>query len=426
MLEALGIGADLHWDARLAAAANAGVDLPWDVSWRARGSGGSPLTESLVRGMLPDEFPESKALRSYHFLPDRAAVERDFAVLFSEGGSTETALFAAAQLGPEKIEALGGEERLQALLEPVRGQPEFVRLAARLNLTGLGGELVRFIAAHPEHAEAVTAARLLLGERNQFAGVVRDASSPGRASAVIRALGRIGNREAARFLVGELQRKSIPPERERMLVSALAASGTGGRELVKLAERGRLRADLHFVAAGALARSPDARLRNAAKTAFDVPAPAGAEKLPSVAGLMARNGDASAGEAAYTKAACITCHRVGGEGIDFGPDLTEIGNKLSREALFEAILYPSAGISHGFQGLVVTTKDGSRYSGYATGETDGQLTMRLPGGVQRTFPKDDITVREPMEVSLMPPGLTAGLSVEELVDLVAYLQSLQG
>lgn len=37
---------------------------------------------------------------------------------------------------------------------------------------------------------------------------------------------------------------------------------------------------------------------------------------------------------------CNKCHLVRGEGKQIGPDLTEIGSKLSREAMFESILYP--------------------------------------------------------------------------------------
>ena len=196
--------------------------------------------------------------------------------------------------------------------------------------------------------------------------------------------------------------------------------------MIKLAEQGGLADDLHFVAAGAIARSPDQGLRNAAKGKFRVPAAAGAEKLPPVAELIAMKGNAANGKPVYTKAACITCHKVKGEGIDFGPALTEIGNKLSVEAMYESILFPNAGISHGFHGLAIKTKQGGIFSGYSTGETEAELTLRLPGGVQQAIKKSDITSREEMEISLMPPGLAGAMTEQELIDLVAYLQSLKG
>lgn len=422
MLEALGIGADLHWDARLVAA----DDPPIDVLWRSRGSGGSPLVRTMVRGSLPDGFSEEKALRSLHFLPNKEAVAKDYEVLFTDGNG-EVALYAAAQLGPDKVKNIeGGEERLNALIEPVRGKAELVSLVDRLNLRGFGLELVSFISENPNTGEAVTAAKLLMKDRGYLEGVLRDSENAERAASVANALGRSGDRGAAGLMINELKRKETTPEMARIFVSALANSGTGGRELVKLAEQGNLADYLHFLAAGAIARNPDQGLRNVAKGKFKVPAAAGAEKLPPVAELIAMKGNAEAGKPFYTTAACITCHKVSGEGTDFGPDLTEIGNKLSREAMYEAILFPSAAISHGFHGLAIETKDGGAFSGYATGETDEELTLRLSGGVQQAIKKSNIKSRAEMEVSLMPPGLVGSLTAQQLADLVAYLESLKG
>ncbi|MEM7013223.1 MAG: PVC-type heme-binding CxxCH protein, partial [Verrucomicrobiota bacterium] len=420
-LEALGIGADLHWDARLAAA----EDLSFDVLWRSRGSGGSPLVRTMVRGTLPHGFSEEKALRSLHFLPNKEAVARDYEVLFTDGNG-EVALYAAAQLGSNKIKSIeGGEAHLNRLIEPMRGKAEFVALVDRLNLRGFGLELVDYISKNPNAGESATAARLLLRDRGYLEGVLRDAENADRAAAVANALGRSGDRGAAGVLVNEINRQETAPAQARVFVSALANSGTGGRELVKLAEQGKLADDLHFIAAAAIARSPDGGLRKAAEGKFKVPAATGAEKLPPVAELIAMKANAGNGKPAYSKAACITCHKVGGEGIDFGPDLSGIGNKLSKEAMIEAVLFPNAGISHGFHGLTIKTKDGAVFSGYSTGETDDTLSLRIPGGVIQAIKKDNIASREEMEQSLMPPGLAAALTAQEFVDLVAFLQSLK-
>ena len=41
---------------------------------------------------------------------------------------------------------------------------------------------------------------------------------------------------------------------------------------------------------------------------------------------------------------CSKCHQINGTGTDFGPNLSEIGAKLAKKALYETILDPSAGI----------------------------------------------------------------------------------
>jgi putative heme-binding domain-containing protein len=116
---------------------------------------------------------------------------------------------------------------------------------------------------------------------------------------------------------------------------------------------------------------------------------------------------------------------VKGKGIDFGPDLTEIGDKLSVEALYEAILYPNNAISHGFHGVVITQKDDTQFGGYLVSETDDSLSLRMPGGVTQSIAVTDVKKRESMELSLMPAGLAATLSTQELADLVAYLRTLK-
>ncbi len=114
-----------------------------------------------------------------------------------------------------------------------------------------------------------------------------------------------------------------------------------------------------------------------------------------------------------------------GEGLNFGPDLTEIGNKLPPEALFESILYPSNGISHGYHGEAVTLTSGEELVGLLISETADTLSLRMPGGIARDIPTGEVKTRVALELSLMPPGLAALLDTQEFADLVAYLSSLK-
>ena len=127
----------------------------------------------------------------------------------------------------------------------------------------------------------------------------------------------------------------------------------------------------------------------------------------------------------YEKAKCITCHIVRGQGTDFGPDLSEIGDKLSREAMLTSILDPSFGILKGYEGVLVEHEGGEVIEGYVIGETADALTMRLAGGVRRKVPKSEIQSREVQEQSLMTPGLQRALTEHELVDLIEFLATLR-
>lgn len=417
-LEALGIGADLFWDKRLAALENPSSE----IIWRSRGKNSA---QQIADVLIADPKVGEKYVRALHFQADKEAQKAAYEKLFQKG-VPEYALFAAGQLGADSVKNLdGGQARLDALLAPIRGKAEFVKLAEKLNLTGFPDELAGFISANPNAAESVIAARLLLRNRGKLSEYLRDAKDAQRASAIARALGKTGDRSVGGLLVGELKRKQTASPLKIEIVNALAMNGRSGRELLKIAQSGQLDDGLKPVAALAFARSPDAGLRNEAAKILPVPKAAGAENFPSLAEIVKKKGDAKKGAELFAKATCNTCHRVKGQGIDFGPDLSQIGNKLSREAMFESILYPSVGISHGFHGVSVTKKDGVALVGYITGETDGELQLRLPGGVDQNVPKKDIAKRTDLEQSLMPPGLAAVVGLDGLVDLVTWLQTLK-
>ena len=113
------------------------------------------------------------------------------------------------------------------------------------------------------------------------------------------------------------------------------------------------------------------------------------------------------------------------EGVDFGPNLSEIGTKLAKEAIYDSILNPSAGISFGFEGWSIRMKDGNAFVGLITSETETELSLKVPGGIVQKCAKADITGRDKLNVSLMTPNLHTVMSQDHLVNLVEYLSSLK-
>lgn len=422
-IEALGIGADLTWATRLAAAQNLPADVSARLLWRSR----APESAARIAQAALTAIDAAPLLRALDFQADPAARELAYATLFAQG-KPETALYAAGKLGSGGLAKVdGGSSRLDSLLAPIRGTAEFVDLAEKFHLRGFESELAAFIVAHPEDAKAVTAARLLLEDGGASGKLLQPGSVQEipKARSLVSAFGKVGDRGSSSLLVSRLTSKDCPAELKRDLVNALAMSPTGGRELLKAAREGRLDEVLKPGAALALARSPDQGLRNDAAKDLPVPVAVGADHFPSLASLLEMPGDNKKGEAAFARATCNTCHRIAGQGVDFGPDLSEIGKKLPREGLVEAILYPSAAISHGFQGVAITTKSGEQLVGYVTGETAGDLQLRLPGGVAKSVDRAEVAKRTELDQSLMPPGLAAILGPEDLMHLVSYLQTLK-
>jgi putative membrane-bound dehydrogenase-like protein len=157
-------------------------------------------------------------------------------------------------------------------------------------------------------------------------------------------------------------------------------------------------------------------------TPVDLPAPVkDATALPSAADLAKLPGDKAKGQA--TVAVCYTCHKVGGAGMDFGPDLTTFAKQQPIEVLVEAIARPSADISHGFEGSRVTMKDGVVVVGMVLSNGD-PLIVKSMGGLVQTLPRGRVAKVEPLGRSLMFDPANLGLNAQAIADIAAYLRSL--
>ena len=103
-----------------------------------------------------------------------------------------------------------------------------------------------------------------------------------------------------------------------------------------------------------------------------------------------------------------------------------IGGKLTKDALYEAILHPDAGISLGFEGYHIKLKDGSETMGIISSTTEDAIEVTSPGGGKTRYKKSDIISQKQMKGSMMPSNLQQTMSQKELTDLIEYLYSLKG
>ena len=137
-------------------------------------------------------------------------------------------------------------------------------------------------------------------------------------------------------------------------------------------------------------------------------------------------GDAARGQQVFLSELvnCQSCHRLDGEGGIIGPDLTIVGAGRTPELLIESVLWPNRQIREGYLAHRVLTSDGQVVTGYKLKETDDELHVRdTSTGTIRRFALSDVD--ELVEAgSVMPAGLTATLSHEELRDLIRFLLQL--
>jgi putative membrane-bound dehydrogenase-like protein len=156
--------------------------------------------------------------------------------------------------------------------------------------------------------------------------------------------------------------------------------------------------------------------------AVEMPAePADAPKLPSTAEILKLQGDPERGKTAI--ASCTMCHRIGDLGIDYGPDLTTFGKQQPAEVIINAILNPSAEISHGFEGTEIKTTDGLTINGIVLADGDPVIVKSL-GGLTQTIAKSRIASMQRMEKSLMYSPAQLGLTPQAIADMAAYLRTL--
>lgn len=131
------------------------------------------------------------------------------------------------------------------------------------------------------------------------------------------------------------------------------------------------------------------------------------------------------GKEMFAIAQCSQCHQLGGEGGAVGPDLAGAGAKYSRRDLLEAILEPSKVLSDQYQNIIVTTKDGEDIVGRLVDENDRTVAIvpNMLTGDRVDVKKGNIKERRPSKLSPMPEGLVNIMTKEEILDLVAYLES---
>jgi len=136
-------------------------------------------------------------------------------------------------------------------------------------------------------------------------------------------------------------------------------------------------------------------------------------------------GNAEAGKAIYAKGGCAACHRIGKEGSDLGPDLTDIGRRRGLGFLEESIVKPEAFVPNKYRAVQVVMTSGSTVSGIRLNEDDLSVQVRDLSGTPRSYLKENIKELRRDKTTLMP-SYESSLSKKELGDLVAYLNSLKG
>lgn len=170
-----------------------------------------------------------------------------------------------------------------------------------------------------------------------------------------------------------------------------------------------------------LLRSDRATVRDRARALFsDAGIVTRAEVITRMQPALNLEGRPEKGREHY-ETLCQTCHTIGNSGYAVGPDLTEIYRK-GAATLMHDILDPNAAVNNEYLGYVIEDKSDQILTGIIVNETDEVVVLRASGGLETTFARRDIVSMTSNGLSLMPEGLEAGMSPQDMADLIAYLQ----
>ncbi len=312
-------------------------------------------------------------------------------------------------------------------LETVKGTEQYLELVEKFKLREASDELLRLAIEQSDSTLGVKAAGLLvkLDQRELLKQTIADSDSA-KAAKIVNVLGLLADAKTNELVEPLVRNTDLPLPVRAAAVTALGRNAPGQQWLLKTVEAGKLPMDLQFAAANALLSSADETIRAAAGKHLSLPAGTGGEPLPPVAELVKRSGDAARGKELFAGiGSCAKCHKVRGEGKEVGPDLSEIGSKLSKDAMYVSILDPNAGVSFNYETWLARTLDGTTLSGILVSQTDDAVELKTAEAIVHKLKRDDIEALKKLPTSLMPADLQKQLKAQDLVDIVEYLTTLK-
>ena len=119
-------------------------------------------------------------------------------------------------------------------------------------------------------------------------------------------------------------------------------------------------------------------------------------------------------------ARCANCHQLKDEGGKVGPDLTGY-DRSSLDFWALNIIYPSLEIREGFGSYDVRLTDGTIANGILERRDGGEIVLRDLAGNRTQIREEKISALIASPTSVMPEGLLAGMSDQDLRDFFAYL-----
>ena len=432
-LEALGIGADGQWDDLIVKMLTMSSEFQQteaakrDILWRSRGEKSADVLGQFASDSTTVLKNRLRYFRAFDFIPskNKSAV---LLKIIKENATKQPELttIALRHLDADFVKNNAeAKVALRNLMVNLKGK-EYLEFADRYLLPEENARLLDMVN---KGESARQASDILMKNTEGSASLRAIVNNPKKEDEALKILSAIrgAGGKAQLDLLNEAAFNINRSESFRNKAFESLGGSWGGEDMVlKYLKEGKI--DKKFIPAAVQGVSHAWRKQVKTEAQSYLPnAPVAAtttSKMPEISEMVSMKGDVVKGSELF-KTFCGICHQVKNEGVDFGPKLSAIGSKLSKEGQYLAILNPDVGINFGYEGWKVQTKNGSTYIGIITSSTDKELVLKMAGGTIQSIKIKDIVSKTQMPNSLMPSGFNETLNKEELANVVEYLMSLK-
>jgi putative heme-binding domain-containing protein len=213
---------------------------------------------------------------------------------------------------------------------------------------------------------------------------------------------------------------TLTPATREAAAQALVARASWTEALLSAVEKQQVKpSEISPTIRASLQRLATPALRDRAAKLF-VASGTRAEVMAKYQASLSLKGDPKAGHMIY-QAACAVCHRKGTEGRDIGPNLATV-QSWSNEQILTNILDPNREVSPNFLLYAVELNDGRLVSGLITSENAGSIALKGADGIEQNVARNEVKSLKSTGMSLMPEGLEAALTPQQVADVMAFLR----
>ena len=145
------------------------------------------------------------------------------------------------------------------------------------------------------------------------------------------------------------------------------------------------------------------------------------KRVPAVLAALKEKPNLEEGRVLF-QSICGACHKSHGIGVSVGPDL-DAEFQRAPEVILRDVLFPSEAARPGYETLRVKTQRGETLLGISASNSPTSVTLKLPGGTERTVLRKRSDITTLRNISFMPAGLGDALKPEQIASIIAFLRS---